>query len=148
MDRKISDWGGNVVALALVIAVNALANILPRVRNYNVAVAEEGDNVVFLHKVLPGGADRSYGIHVAKLAGIPKSVINRANEILAELEDAGSDFTMKRKQPGGPQQLNLFSMEPPAALQALRELKVDELTPLDAITRLYELKRLAKEEED
>jgi DNA mismatch repair protein MutS len=124
-----------------------LANILPRVRNYNVAVAEEGDNVVFLHKVLPGGANRSYGIHVAQLAGIPKAVINRANEILEELEAAGSDFSLRRKEGGGPTQLALFSLEPPAAIKELRDLKVDELTPLDAITRLYELKRLAEEEE-
>ncbi len=123
-----------------------LANILPRVRNYNVAVAEEGDNVVFLHKVLPGGANRSYGIHVAKLAGIPKGVINRANEILAELEEAGSDFTIKTRHPAGPTQLSLFSMEPPEVIRILRELKIDELTPLDAITKLYELKRLAMEE--
>jgi len=123
-----------------------LANILPRVRNYNVAVAEEGDDVVFLHKVLPGGANRSYGIHVAKLAGIPKGVINRANEILAELEAAGSDFTVKSRHPGGPTQLALFSMEPPEVITALRNLEIDELTPLDAITKLYELKRLASEE--
>ncbi|MBN2471212.1 MAG: DNA mismatch repair protein MutS [Anaerolineae bacterium] len=123
-----------------------LANILPRVRNYNVAVAEEGDNVVFLHKVLPGGANRSYGIHVAKLAGIPRGVINRANEILEELQEAGSDFTLKRQPDGGPTQLNLFSMEPPEAVKALRELNIDDLTPLDAITRLYELKRLAAED--
>ena len=125
-----------------------LANILPRVRNYNVAVTEEGDKVVFLHKVLPGGANRSYGIHVAQLAGIPKAVVNRANEILEDLEEAGSDFKLKNKGPGGPQQLNLFSMEPPRALKELWELKVDELTPLDAITRLYELKRLADEEKE
>ncbi len=124
-----------------------LANILPRVRNYNVAVAEEGDNVVFLHKVLPGGANRSYGIHVARLAGIPRGVINRANEILAELEETGSDFALKRPESAGPAQLNLFSLEPPEALKALRELNIDELTPLDAITRLYELKRLAAEEQ-
>ncbi len=123
-----------------------LANILPRVRNYNVAVSEEGDNVVFLHKVLPGGANRSYGIHVAQLAGIPKPVINRANEILAELEEAGSDFRLKRKSDDGPAQLNLFSMDPPAALKALRDINIDELTPLDAITKLYELKRLAEQE--
>lgn len=125
-----------------------LASILPRVRNYNVAVAEEGDNIVFLHKVLPGGANRSYGVHVAQLAGVPKAVINRANEILAELEEAGSDFSLKSRQPTGPRQLNLFSMEPPRALQELLELNVDELTPLDAITRLYELKRLAAEDKE
>ncbi len=122
-----------------------LASILPRVRNYNVAVAEEGDNVVFLHKVLPGGANRSYGIHVAQLAGIPKAVINRANEILEELEEAGSDFSVRRGG-DGPTQMSLFSMDPPVALQELRALKIDELTPLDALTKLYELQRLAQEE--
>ncbi len=123
-----------------------LANILPRVRNYNVAVAEEGDHVVFLHKVLPGGANRSYGIHVAQLAGIPKPVINRANEILAELEEVGGNFALKKKQSGMPAQLNLFSMDPPASLRELQALNVDELTPLDALTKLYELKRMAEEE--
>ena len=125
-----------------------LANILPRVRNYNVAVTEEGDKVVFLHKVLPGGANRSYGIHVAQLAGIPKAVVNRANEILEELEEAGSDFKLRNRGPDGPQQLNLFSMEPPRVVKELWDLKVDELTPLDAITRLYELKRLADDEKE
>jgi DNA mismatch repair protein MutS len=85
---------------------------------------------------------------VAQLAGVPKAVINRANEILAELEEAGSDFSLKSRQPTGPRQLNLFSMEPPRALQELLELNVDELTPLDAITRLYELKRLAAEDKE
>ncbi|GAB4570603.1 MAG: DNA mismatch repair protein MutS [Anaerolineae bacterium] len=124
-----------------------LANILPRVRNYNVAVAEEGDNVVFLHKVLPGGANRSYGIHVAKLAGIPRGVINRANEILQELEEAGGDFSLRHRDDHRPHQLQLFSMEPPRVIQELKALNIDELTPLDAITKLYELKRLAEEEE-
>ena len=131
--------------------LTGLAGILPRVRNYNVAVAEEGDTVVFLHKVLPGGANRSYGIHVAQLAGIPKAVINRANEILEELEQAGSDFSIqdeRRHQPaGGSSQLALFSMEPHPVVQEIRALQVDELTPLDAITKLYELKRLAEEED-
>src|SRR5690606_27035328 len=63
-----------------------LENILPHVRNYTVAVAEQGDEVVFLHRVVPGTADRSYGIHVAQLAGVPKSVVKRANEILDELQ--------------------------------------------------------------
>ena len=67
-----------------------LAERLPRVRNYNVAVAEQGDSVVFLHKIVPGGADRSYGIHVAQLAGLPRPVVTRAQEILAELEASGA----------------------------------------------------------
>ncbi|HFQ92391.1 MAG TPA: DNA mismatch repair protein MutS, partial [Anaerolineae bacterium] len=64
-----------------------LADLLPLVANYNVAVAEEGDSVVFPHHIVPGGADRSYGIHVAQLAGLPRDVVNRANEILRELEE-------------------------------------------------------------
>lgn len=124
-----------------------LANILPGVRNYNVAVAEEGDNVVFLHRLMPGGADRSYGIHVAQLAGIPRAVTNRANEILKELEEAGGDFVVRpRAQPEGPVQLSFFQPDPDPVIQALRELRVDELSPLDAITKLYELQRMIEEE--
>ena len=58
--------------------------------NFNVAVAEQGDSVVFLHKIIPGGADRSYGVHVAQLAGLPRPVVSRAQEILAELEASGA----------------------------------------------------------
>ena len=75
-----------------------LANLLPGVANYNVTVAEEGDSIVFLHRLLPGGTDRSYGIHVAQLAGIPRAVVNRAAEILKELEAAGGDFVIKPRE--------------------------------------------------
>jgi DNA mismatch repair protein MutS len=123
-----------------------LANILPGVANYNVAVAEEGDSVVFLHKLMPGGTDRSYGIHVAQLAGIPKAVINRANDILKELEAAGADFVIQpREQPDGPIQLSFFQTDPDPVIEFIRDLKVDELSPLDALTKLYELKRLVGE---
>jgi DNA mismatch repair protein MutS len=64
-----------------------LASFLPRVKNFNVAVSEEGGEVTFLYKIVPGGVDKSYGIHVAKLAGLPKSVVHRAREVLAELEE-------------------------------------------------------------
>jgi DNA mismatch repair protein MutS len=120
-----------------------LAEILPAVRNYNVAVAEEGEHIVFLHRLMPGGADRSYGIHVAQLAGIPKAVINRAAEILKELEAAGSDFSLKHPEPlPGVVQLSFFQTDPDPAIQFIQDLKVDELSPLDALTKLYELKRL------
>jgi DNA mismatch repair protein MutS len=66
--------------------MTALAGYLPRVRNFNVAVIEEGGRVVFLHKIVPGGVDKSYGIHVAQLAGLPRPVLQRAREVLAELE--------------------------------------------------------------
>jgi DNA mismatch repair protein MutS len=120
-----------------------LANILPGVRNYNVAVAEEGEGIVFLHRLMPGGTDRSYGIHVAQLAGIPKSVINRATEILKELEAAGGDFVIQpRDKPEGPVQLTFLQTDPDPIIKFVQDLHVDELSPLDAITKLYELKRL------
>jgi DNA mismatch repair protein MutS len=123
-----------------------LAGLLPRVRNYNVAVAEEGDRVVFLHKIVPGGADRSYGIHVAQLAGLPRPVIHRAEEILAELEREGARGPI----PGGQaqpavRQLSLFNVEPHPAIEALRQLDVNSLTPLEAISKLYELQRQVHE---
>ncbi|MBN1681671.1 MAG: DNA mismatch repair protein MutS [Anaerolineae bacterium] len=120
-----------------------LAEILPGVENYNVVVAEDGENVVFLHRLMPGGADRSYGIHVARLAGIPKSVIKRAADILLELEASGGDFSVeKRETPDGPVQLSFFQADPDPVIEALRQLQIDEMSPLDAITILYELKRM------
>ncbi len=123
-----------------------LANILPGVENYNVAVAEEGDSIVFLHRLMPGGTDRSYGVHVAQLAGIPKAVINRAAEILEELEAAGGDFVIQpRKQDDSPTQLSFFQTDPDPVIKFVENLKIDELSPLDALTKLYELKRLIGE---
>jgi len=116
-----------------------LAELLPRVRNYNVAVAEEGDKVVFLYKVVPGGADRSYGIHVAQLAGLPRPVIHRAEEILEKLE-AASRSPISPKRIAEARQLPLFTTTDPV-LEELKSLDVDSLTPLEAITKLYELKR-------
>ncbi len=131
-----------------------LPNILPRARNFNVAVTEEGDNVVFLHKVIPGGADRSYGVHVAQLAGMPRPVVERARELLKHLEDQGSDFKLptavptpvsaKQKKREDAGQMRLFEPVNPA-LDALRKLEVDNLSPLEALTKLYELKRMAGE---
>ncbi len=125
-----------------------LEKILPRVRNYNVSVMEEGDGVVFLHKVVPGGSDRSYGVHVAKLAGMPKAIIKRANEILKELEAQGSDFELRERQKTKEEragQLGLFNNDGHPALEELRRLRVEEMSPLDAMTKLYELQRLARQ---
>src|SRR5258705_8759734 len=127
-----------------------LEKILPHVRNYNAAVVEEGDHVVFLHKIVPGGADRSYGVHVAQLAGMPKALVNRANEILKELEAQGSDFEMHRKaqkqgKPDQAEQLSMLSSEPHPVIELLQLLRIDELSPLDAMTNLYELQRLSKQ---
>jgi len=112
-----------------------LAEFLPGVRNYNVAVSEEGGKVVFLHKITPGGADKSYGIHVAELAGIPRPVINRAQEILAQFE-AASDQSSDDPQIAS-KQLHLFSEADPL-LEEIRALDLNSLSPLEALNRLYE----------
>jgi DNA mismatch repair protein MutS len=129
-----------------------LEKILPRVRNYNVSVMEEGDHVVFLHKVISGGADRSYGVHVARLAGMPKALVNRANEILHDLETQGSDFEIKRRggkpaknSPEAAGQLPLLPPEPSPVIDMLKSMRIEEMSPLDAMTKLYELQRLAKQ---
>jgi DNA mismatch repair protein MutS len=121
-----------------------LERYLPRVRNLSMAVAEEGDRVVFLHKVVPGGADRSYGVHVAQLAGMPRTVVTRANEILAELEEMQSEQRerVRQKFRSAARQLALFSDGPHPAIRALQELDIDELSPLEAINKLYEMKRM------
>jgi DNA mismatch repair protein MutS len=129
-----------------------LANFLPRVRNFNVAVADEGGRVVFLRRIIPGGADRSYGIHVAQLAGLPKSVLHRAQEILGGLE-ADTDNKGGPRAPRArrslkqapPEQLSLFAGKPPV-IEELEKLDIDSLTPLEAITKLYELRRKTREE--
>ena len=120
-----------------------LAERLPRIRNYNVAVAEEGDDVVFLHRIVPGGADRSYGIHVAQLAGLPRAVIHRAAEILADLERDAHAPGAPRPTEDQPHQLAIFAAEHPV-VAALRETDVNQLTPLDAINLLYQLQKQAR----
>ncbi len=120
-----------------------LARYLPHVRNYNVAVAEEGNRVVFLHKIVPGGADRSYGIHVAQIAGIPKAVVDRANEILEELE-GNADFREKQartRQAFGGVQMSFLGPEIHPVVEVLQNLDVDALSPLEALNKLYELKQ-------
>ena len=125
-----------------------LAQVLPRCRNYNVAVAEEGGKVAFLHKIVPGGADRSYGIHVAQLAGLPRSVLHRAEEVLGGLEAEGRRLPTRgrRREPPPPEQKPLLSPTHPL-VEEMKGLDVESMTPLEAITRLYELKRKAREME-
>jgi DNA mismatch repair protein MutS len=115
-----------------------LADLLPGVRNYNVAVSEADGKVVFLHKIVPGGADRSYGIHVAQLAGLPRPVIQRANEILQQLEDSSGN-TLEQKQ-STRQQLTLFPENNPF-LEAFKDLDINSLTPIEALNLLYDWKR-------
>ncbi|MGA2158710.1 MAG: DNA mismatch repair protein MutS [Dehalococcoidia bacterium] len=124
-----------------------LAGFLPRVRNYNLAVAEEEGRVIFLRKVIPGGADKSYGIHVAQLAGLPKTVIHRAEEILQELEkDQLERKEGTRKKPGTAQPLQLPIFGQGSAIEEeVRSLDIDSMSPIEAINKLYELKKKAED---
>jgi DNA mismatch repair protein MutS len=117
-----------------------MAERLPAVRNYSLSVVEEGNQVVFLHKVEPGGADRSYGIHVAQLAGVPRPVIHRAEELLKQLESG--EFRPGTEKPATYQPV-LFADEHPV-VEALHGLDISTMTPLEAINRLYELQKQAK----
>jgi DNA mismatch repair protein MutS len=124
--------------------MTSLAESLPRVRNQSVAVTEQDGDVVFLHRIVDGGADRSYGIHVAELAGMPTPVIDRARAVLATLEAAAKDAPSQRAAPTP--QLPLLTPQAPSELESeLAALDLDALTPLQALTRLYELKARLRE---
>ena len=114
-----------------------LASLYPGVRNYNVAVSEADGEVIFLHKIVPGAADRSYGIHVAQMAGLPAPVISRANEILKQLE-ATSGTTMPEAKEEK-EQLRLFPENNPL-MEAFKKLDLESLTPIQALNKLYEWK--------
>lgn len=120
--------------------LTGLAEILPLVVNYNVAVAEQGEEIVFLHQIVKGGADRSYGIHVAQLAGLPRDVTHRANEILKELEKHAPNAAINPSHLRPAQQVALFPEISPI-LEELQKLDVTSITPMEAINKLYEWKR-------
>jgi len=120
-----------------------LAERLSGVKNYHVSVKETGGGIVFLRKVEPGAADRSYGIEVAKLAGLPHEVIERAREVLAEHESAEQQVT-GHLSPGAepaPPQLTIFTPLSQPVLEKLREVDLNRLTPLEALNLLAELKK-------
>ncbi len=132
-----------------------LETLLPRVENYHMAAIEQAEHVVFLYELRKGGADRSYGIHVAELAGIPRPVIHRASELLAELECKEKDTTLAPTDAAQPteadtgeadktdKQRSLFDAAPHPVVEYIKRLNINELTPIEAMTRLYELQKLA-----
>jgi DNA mismatch repair protein MutS len=125
-----------------------LSNFLPRVRNFNVAVAEDKGRVIFLRRMLPGGADKSYGIHVAQLAGLPRAVVHRAEEVLSNLEDKRhGDGKIKAASSS---QLPLFqgNVVSSEIADELSGMEPDAMTPLEALNKLYELKKKAQEMRD
>jgi DNA mismatch repair protein MutS len=124
--------------------LTVLADRLPRVFNLNVAVKEWGDRVIFLHKIVPGGCDHSYGIHVAELAGVPRPVIDRARVLLRNLE---ADRPLPQASPEGKpiaaqSQMDLFPSRPDPLIQELRRLDPETLTPLEALNLLARLREL------
>ncbi|NLG48814.1 MAG: DNA mismatch repair protein MutS [Chloroflexi bacterium] len=125
-----------------------LEKFLPCVRNYNVAVTSQGNNIAFTHHIVPGGADRSYGIHVAQMAGLPREVIRRAEELLKELENGSQPVTTntaKTRHVREVRQLALFPAKPHPVVELLRELDVMGMSPLEALNKLYELQQKAND---
>jgi DNA mismatch repair protein MutS len=112
-----------------------LADLLPGVRNYNVSVSEADNKVVFLHRIIPGGADRSYGIHVAQLAGLPSPVIQRASEIMDQLEKTSGRAV--KIDPHAAQQAALFPETSPL-LEEIKRLDINALSPIEALNKLFE----------
>jgi len=124
-----------------------LADILDGVTAWNVAVRETGEDIVFLRRLEPGGCDRSYGVHVARMAGVPHEVIDRAFAVLHELEDGpggGTRLSHLGERERG--QLTLFDLRPSRVRQLLLELDPENMTPLQALVALEELRRLSEEE--
>ena len=114
-----------------------LENSLPGAANFHLAVKARGEEIIFLRKILPGGADRSYGIEVAKLAGLPEKVLQRARQVLEELETGGRPPAPRREA----EQVSLGSLGEGEVLDALRRCQPDTLTPIEAMSLLYELKQ-------
>lgn len=125
-----------------------LEQLLPGVKNYNIAVKKRGDDITFLRRIVRGGADDSYGVEVAKLAGVPNKIIRRAKQILAEL-NAGNDVSepkkmANKKKPEEPEQVTLVPPNETKIMDELRKLDVNTLTPIECMNTLFELSKLAQ----
>lgn len=130
--------------------LNEMERSFKRIKNYNVSVKEVGNKVIFLRKLVPGGSEHSFGIHVAKMAGMPQSIVKRSNEILKQLENENRKDGMARPvkeittQREG-YQLSFFQLDDPVLSQVRDEIKnmdVNNLTPLEALNKLSEIKRI------
>jgi DNA mismatch repair protein MutS len=127
--------------------LNDLAERLPGVKNFRIAVREDGHRIIWLRKIVPGGTDKSYGIQVARLAGLPDAVIHRAREVLEELErggrngaglpDSATRVTARTER----MQLTLFEAEEHPVLDLLRRMDLTTITPIEALTALFDLQK-------
>ncbi|MBU2508257.1 MAG: DNA mismatch repair protein MutS [Bacteroidetes bacterium] len=130
--------------------LNEMATLFPRIKNYKVEVREYGDKVIFLHKVSKGGADHSYGIQVAQMAGLPLFVTNRAKEILQNLESKElTPYEMKKVKLAGMRndstQINMFEITDDKLRKELSDIEINSLTPLEALNRLSQMKKKLEE---
>ncbi len=122
--------------------LTVMETLLDGVKNYNIAVKKRGDDITFLRRIVPGGADDSYGIEVAKLAGIPNSIISRAKEILSELESGKTETVREVKPAQDDMQLSLMSVANSPVVEKLESIDLNTLTPIEAMNLLYELKNM------
>lgn len=129
--------------------LNDMTNTFDRIKNFNVSVKELKDNVIFLRKLIPGGSEHSFGIHVAKLAGMPSQVIHRANKMLKQLEKTHAQEHMKEKLQSATEekdlQLSFFKLDDPLLEDIKEEIlttNIDSLTPIEALMKLNEIKRM------
>ena len=120
--------------------LTALEEVIPGVKNYSIAIRSRGEELIFLRKIIPGGADRSYGIEVAKLAGLPETVVKKARSVLRELED-GSGHTPRLMAEPKREQVSLAALGEAEVVDRLRRTQPETLTPLEAMSLLYELKQ-------
>ena len=132
--------------------LNAMQSSFPRIRNFNVNVKEVNGNIVFLRKLVPGGSNHSFGIHVAKLAGMPRSLVRRAEEVLVDLESSRKNTgdgpkvqPVKPPSVGEGVQMSFFQLDDPAledVRDRLLDLDIDNLTPIDALMKLHEIRKI------
>ena len=122
--------------------LTVMEELLDGVKNYNIAVKKRGDDITFLRRIVPGGADDSYGIEVAKLAGVPNSIINRAKEILADLENGRAETVVQKTNADEEAQLSLLGVAQSPVIDKLSNVDLNTLTPIEAMNLLYELKNM------
>jgi len=122
--------------------LSAIEEELPGIKNYNIAVKKRGDKMIFLRKIVPGATDDSFGVEVAKLAGLPNAVITRAREILQELESQDGTRPVKVRDEEPADQISMMDLTSQQVCQALSSISVETLTPIEAMNELYKLKKM------
>lgn len=123
--------------------LTALEQLLDGVKNYNIAVKKHGDDITFLRKIIPGGADDSYGIEVAKLAGIPNTIIRRAKRILKDIEVSAPEIEINKLEDAPEEeQVSMLDIQSDSVAEKLRSVSIDTMTPLEALNLVYELQKM------